>query len=313
MLEKIRRLPAGTFLVPMIFSMIVYTIWPNLFMVGGMTQSLFSGEGVGFLAAVMTFFSGTLIDLKQIGKLLKRQGVLFISKVLFSTTLSLLYMTLFGQEGILGISSLAFVTAITSVNTAIYLLTAQQYGDELDTGAYGLFGILSLPVLPTIIYSFVFSASDGGIDWMPVLSILIPFGIGLVLGNLDRNFSKLFSPGIAALLPILGWNLGQGINLVEAVQAGVPGLFLTGFFVVASYFLVFLDSKVLKNDGLFGMSLITVAGLSTSVPAILAGTFQELQPYVASATAQVLLVCVTTSILAPVFIAKRHVRVNSGV
>lgn len=81
MLAIIKRLPAGTFLVPMILSMITYTLAPDLFMVGGMTQALFSGEGVGFLAAVMTFFSGTMLDVKQIGRLFKRQGGCFCQKL----------------------------------------------------------------------------------------------------------------------------------------------------------------------------------------------------------------------------------------
>lgn len=307
MLEKIKKLPAGTFLVPMILSMIVYTIWPDLFMIGGMTQSLFSGEGVGFLAAVMTFFSGTLIDVKKLGSLMKRQGILFLAKVVLGMGLSWIYLALFGHEGIFGISTLAFVTTMTSVNTAIYLLTAQEYGTALDTGAYGMFGIFALPVLPAIFYSFVSSAATGaGIDWTPVLSILIPLAIGMVLGNIDYNFSKLFTPGISALLPILGWNLGQGINLVEAVRAGVPGLLLTFFFVLTSLTLYWLDGKVLKNDGLFGLSLITVAGLSTSTPAILAASFPALVPYAASATSQILLACVITSVSAPIIISKRY-------
>ncbi|GAA0370890.1 hypothetical protein GCM10008932_22890 [Alkalibacterium iburiense] len=33
MLEKINKIPAGTFLVPLVLSMVVYTIWPNLFIV----------------------------------------------------------------------------------------------------------------------------------------------------------------------------------------------------------------------------------------------------------------------------------------
>lgn len=228
-----------------------------------------------------------------------------MSKVALSLMLSLAYIALFGQEGILGISALAFVSAVTSVNTAIYLLTAQAYGDEGDTGAYGLFGILSLPVLPLVVYSFVYSSSEG-VDWMPVISILIPFFLGMLFGKLDPEFRKLFSPGIAALLPILGWNLGQGINLVEAVRAGIPGLVLTAFFIIVSFAFVVLDNKVLKNDGLFGLSMITVAGLSTSAPAILAGTYPELAPYVSSATAQVLLACVITSVGAPIVISRWH-------
>lgn len=55
MVKKLQKLPAGLFLVPMIISMIIYTIAPNLMMTGGMVQSLFSGEGVGFIVAHLRF------------------------------------------------------------------------------------------------------------------------------------------------------------------------------------------------------------------------------------------------------------------
>ena len=306
MLNAIKKIPAGTFLVPLILSMVTYTIWPELFLIGGMTQSLFSGQELGFLTALVTFLSGTLIDLKQLGKLIKRQGVLFLAKAVISLALSWLYFTLFGAAGIFGISSVAFVSTITSVNAAIYLLTAQDYGGtEVDAGAFGLFGILSLPVIPTLFYSFIYT-TNAGIDWMPILSILIPLFVGLVLGNLDVNIRKMFSPVISALLPILGWNLGQGLNLIEALKAGIPGLILTVIFVILSSYNYVLDKKVLKTNGFYGLSLITVAGLSTSSPAVLATSFPILRPYVSAATSQILLVSIFTTVIVPIFISSLY-------
>lgn len=308
MLEKIKKVPAGTFLIPMILSMVVYTLFPDLFQFGGMTQILFGGSGVGLLAAIMTFLSGTLIDVSKIGALLKRQGVLFLSKIVISLLLSWGFVHLFGQDGVFGISALAFVSAITSVNSAIYLLTAQEYGGtEEDAGAYGLFGILSLPVLPTLFYSILFSSNEG-VNWMPVISILIPLFLGILLGNIDPAFRGLFGPGISALLPLLGWNLGWGINLVGALQAGIPGLILTAIFFILTSSMILIDQKVLGNDGLYGMTLVTVAGISTSSPGIMARIFPSLHIYVADATSQVLLACVITSIVMPIFIAKRYER-----
>ena len=303
MLEKINKIPAGTFLVPLVLSMIVYTIWPNLFMIGGMTQAMFSGQGVNVLAAILTFLSGTVIDIKQTGRLIKRQGVLFIAKVLISMLLSYLFIQFFGQSGVLGISAVAFVSVITSTNPAIYLLTAQQYGNETDTGAFGFFGLLSLPIVPTIVYSLVMSGG-GGIDWMPVISIFIPLLIGIVLGAIDRGFSKLFSPGIAALLPIMGWNLGQGINILDALRSGVSGLIVTVIFIVFMLSLVLIDTLVLKNDGLLAISLVTVAGVSSLTPSILARIYPELVQYVATSTSQILMAVVITSVSAPIVVSK---------
>lgn len=40
MLNAIKKVPAGTFLVPMLISAILYTFWPNLFQVGGLTEHI---------------------------------------------------------------------------------------------------------------------------------------------------------------------------------------------------------------------------------------------------------------------------------
>jgi len=65
------------------------------------------------------------------------------------------------------------------------------------------------------------SAAGAELDWMPVLSSLIPIAVGMLLGNLDKKFATLFAPGVSVLLPILGWNIGQGINLLEVAKAGI--------------------------------------------------------------------------------------------
>lgn len=45
MLNAIKKVPAGTFLVPMLTSAFIYTFWPNLFQVGGLTEHIFGGQG----------------------------------------------------------------------------------------------------------------------------------------------------------------------------------------------------------------------------------------------------------------------------
>lgn len=114
MVKALRKLPAGLFLVPMILSMIVHTIAPDLMMTGGMVQSLFSGEGVGFIVAALTFYSGTNLNIKRLVRVLKRHGVILITKAVISIVLSFLYIRFFGQEGLFGISAMAFVIAISS-------------------------------------------------------------------------------------------------------------------------------------------------------------------------------------------------------
>ena len=148
MVKKLQKLPAGLFLVPMILSMIIYTIAPDLMMTGGMVQSLFLGEGVGFIVAALTLYSGTKLNLKRLVRILKRHGLILVAKGIVSVIISLLYIQFFGQEGVLGVSALAFVVAISSTYPAVYISTVDVYGNEDDPAAYGLTGLFSIPLFP---------------------------------------------------------------------------------------------------------------------------------------------------------------------
>ncbi|HLR91844.1 MAG TPA: 2-keto-3-deoxygluconate permease, partial [Atopostipes sp.] len=89
MLEWIKKIPAGTFLVPMLVSAFLYTFWPNLFQIGGLTEHIFGGAGTNALIGAICFCSGTGIDLRKIGYALKRQGILLVVKFVIGVAASL--------------------------------------------------------------------------------------------------------------------------------------------------------------------------------------------------------------------------------
>ncbi|TLQ49011.1 hypothetical protein FEZ33_02975 [Ruoffia tabacinasalis] len=45
---------------------------------------------------------------------------------------------------------------------------------------------------------------------MLLVSTLIPVILGIILGHIVQGFRKIFGTGVAALLLLLGWNIGQG-------------------------------------------------------------------------------------------------------
>ena len=302
MLHTIKRIPAGTFLVPMLTSALIYTFWPNLFQIGGLTEHIFGGAGTNGIIGAICFCSGTGIDLKKIGYALKRQGVLLVAKFVISGGISLLYISLFGQAGILGISALAFTIAICSINPAVYLSLMQQYGNEQDTAVYGITGLFSIAAVPMIVYGI---ASGGGMDWTPVISTLIPMAAGVVFGNLDAEFKGFFMPALPALTFLMGWNLGYGLNLIDSLQAGGGGIILAILFYILNVPMFLIDKFTLKNDGTVGATFMTVAGLSVSTAALVGAIYPEtLSEYVSAAASQVLLVVVVTSVITPFIVAK---------
>lgn len=302
MLDTIKRIPAGTFLVPMLTSALLYTLWPNLFQIGGLTEHIFGGAGTNGLIGAICFASGTGIDLKKIGYALKRQGVLMLTKFIVGVGLSLLYIQLFGQSGILGVSALAFTIVVCSINPAVYLSLMQQYGNKQDTAVYGITGLFSIAAVPMIVYGI---ASGGGMDWMPVISTLVPMIAGVVFGNLDPKFADFFMPALPGLTFLMGWNLGYGLNLIEAFQAGAGGIVVTIMFYIISIVYVLIDRSLLKNDGTVGATFLTVAGLSVSTAGILGSIYPDvLGPYVTAAASQTLLAVVLTSVITPFIVAK---------
>ena len=90
MVKFMKRIPAGTLLVPMIVSAILHTFWPNLFLIGGVTEEFLGGGGTNFIIGMLSFASGLGIDLSSIKSLLKRHGVIMLVKIVVAVVLSVL-------------------------------------------------------------------------------------------------------------------------------------------------------------------------------------------------------------------------------
>lgn len=310
MLKLINKIPAGMFVVPMVISMVINTFWPDLFNIGGMTQSLFSGDGVGFIVAFLTFASGVSIKFKDLPTLFKRHGVLFLLKLAITMGLSILYMRAFGQEGIFGISALGFTLVMTSINPSVYLSIVDEYGDELDPAAFGIAGIFTLPLIPQLIYSFGYTqgGTGGGLDFTPIISTLIPLVVGMILGNLEPGFRSIFGPGLGAIIPVLGWGIGQSANIIEAFRSGLAGVIVTLFFIVVYSSLFFIDRYLLKNNGITGLAFIVVAGTSAAAGPAITAVYPELLPYLGNSVALVVFAFIITAIATPFVTGWYHSR-----
>lgn len=304
-MKFMNRIPAGNFIVPLVISMVLYTFFPNLLRIGTITESFLSADGSSFVIGMLCFSSGTTIKLNDLKDLIKFQGSLILVKMILSLVLAFGFLFMFGLEGIWGISGLAFVATIISINPAVYVALLTAFGRERDAGIYPFSGIIALPILPLIVMSVFASGGLAGVNWMPVISVFVPLILGMILGNIDSSFSDIFAKCLPALLMLLGWTLGQGMNFIEAIKSGVPGILMTAFFLVVTLPIIFMfEKRVLKGEGYSSIALTTIAGVSTSTPAAVAVALPELQPYVTSATAIILTGAVITSIVAPFLSAK---------
>lgn len=299
MLKFMRKIPGGMLLIPMLISALVNTLAPGFFAnFGGLTETFLTAKGTNYIVALVCFCSATLLDVRSLGKVLKKQGTMLILKVLICLALATLFVKTIGLPGFMGISAIAFTVAICSINPSLYLALVTEYGSENDKGAFGLTGLLCVPAFPI----FVFSISQGGgIDWIPIISTLIPIFFGLIVGNLDKDLGKMFGGLLGPLTPFMGWSFGAGINLFEAIQAGPQGIIVTAIFYIAMLpAILFFETKVLKENGISTFGMSSIAGMSVSVPSIMAFNNPDLVPFAASATAQIAFGVVLTSIITPI-------------
>lgn len=302
MYNFMRKFPGGLLLVPMLLSAIFYTFSPELFRIGGMTQAMFTTDGLNYVIGLTCFCSGAGLNVHRIGKVLKKQGVLLLTKIIICVIASIIFIQLFGQAGIWGISAVAFIAAICSTNPSLYLALEDEMGTPDDVSAFGLVGLLCVPAYPMLIFGL---SQETAIDWMPIISTLVPILLGMLVGNLDENMAKFLAPGVSVLTPFMGWSFGASINLIEAVQSGLQGVIITiMFYVLMVPILLVVETKFVKTDGISSLAISSIAGMSVSVPFIISQTNPAIEPFVASATAQIAFGVVLSSIITP-FLAKK--------
>ena len=152
----------------------------------------------------------------------------------------------------------------------------------------------------------VYSVSKASnVDWMPVISVLIPILAGIIIGNLDNDLDKFFSAAVPNLTTFMGWAFGAGINLILSFKAGFEGIILTVIFYVISFPLIWLfATKVLKGDGITTFGITSIAGLSVSVPTIISAADPSIAEIASVAVAQIAFGVVLTSIITPILTEK---------
>lgn len=148
MLKLMKKFPGGTLLIPMLNSSIFGTFFPKLFLIGGPTEALLSGQGLNFILGTIVMLSGCSLNLSSIVQVFKRYGIILSARLLFNTIAGILFVKLFGLEGVLGLSAIAFIVAITSMNPSLFLALSQDYGDEVDQNAFGLLAAVSTRLSP---------------------------------------------------------------------------------------------------------------------------------------------------------------------
>ena len=264
-LKTVQKVPGGMMVVPLLLGVILNTVCPSLLQAGGYVTALWSSSGANTAIAIFLFCVGSQIQLRQGGEILKRGFVLLIAKFLAGAVLGWVIGAVFGTAGVLGLSTLAIISAVTNSNGGLFMSLAGTFGDDTDIAAQAILNINDGPFLTLV------AVGASGMADIPLQSIvcaIAPILVGQILGNL--------------------------------VTGGLSGILLGVICVAWSGLVCILADKfILKRPGYAGAALSSAAGNCVATPAAVAVAAPAFEPYVESATAQCAAAVIVTVLLVP--------------
>ena len=297
-MKFLRKIPAGMMIVPMLLGAFINTFFPQITGIGSFTTAIFTSAGANTAIGIQLFCLGTTLQFREMGGVIKRGGILLISKFAIGAAIGIGVGKLFGPAGLLGLSALAIISAVTNSNGSVYLALMNSYGDKLDQAAMPLLAINDGPMLTMMAMGL------SGLADIPIIALIAAIGpilVGMVLGNLDKELSDYLAPAGTLLLPFIGFCLGSGMNLTNIVKGGVQGILL-GLItcLIGGGFIVLCDRFVGRRPGYAGWAVATTAGNAVAGNAVIAATDPSWAAYADIATSQVAASAILTAILVPI-------------
>jgi len=294
----ILRVPGGMMVVPLFIGMVINTFFPNLLKIGGFTQAL-TGVGYPTILGMYLFTVGTKIAVGTASKILLRGFGIMVAKVGTATALALAVAHLLGG-GVIGLSTLAVMVAMSDTNGGMFLALMGVMGDKDDAGTYVIQSIETGPFLTMLIFV---GTGLAVIPWLTMLSVIAPILAGSVLGNLDRDMKNFFASHEPIIVPFMAFTLGQTINLKSVATAGIAGVVLGVVVVIVTGPVCILADKLFGGSGIAGAAASSTAGNSAAVPQAVALADTSYAPVAAAATVQVAASVIVTAILTPLLTA----------
>lgn len=296
-LKFLRKVPAGMMIVPLLIGSFMNTFFPAALKIGSFTTATFSSAGAATAMGIQLFCLGTTLQIADMPKVVKRGGILLISKFVIGAAIGIAVGKIFGFAGICGLTTLAIISAVTNSNGSVYLALMKTYGDTTDCAAMALLALNDGPLLTLIALG---ASGLANVPLMALVATVVPIIVGMIIGNIDKGMRDFMAPAGDILIPFVGFTLGAGINLSNVLKGGVPGIVLGLISVfVGGAFIVFCDRMIGRRPGYAGWAVATTAGNAVAVPAAVGIIDPAWAPYVGEATTQVAAAVVVTAILAP--------------
>lgn len=281
--------------------------------IGGFTQFLFK-DGAMPLIALFLFCCGSQMNLRVGGLAMKKGILLTASKYFTGLIVGVLWGKLSGDmmNGFLGLSTMAIIAAMTNGNGGMYAALTGQYGNRSDVGAVAVLSLNDGPFFTLMALGML----GANFPIIAFIAVLLPIGIGMLLGNLDPDIRSFLKPGESLPIPFFAFALGAGMNfanflnpkvVVAGVTLGVMTVVLTGLTGILTFWVFREKSQIAP------VAEASTAGNAVGTPAAIAAAASvaagagmmspaEALAYknlVEIATLQVSLSTLTTAILCP--------------
>lgn len=291
LLNKMKNLPGGLVIIPLVIAVLLATFVPQVFQIGGYVTALFY-EGNSCMMGFFLIVCGSMINVKQVGMPLYKGAIMTGVKFALGVAVGVLVGTICGPEGFLGIAPFVLIATITNSNGSLYISLSSQFGNATDTGAIS---ILSLNDGPFFTLIALGATGLANIPVKSLIAVLIPLLIGFIWGNLDKGFRdacKTAQPIVTFFMTI---SIGAKTDVRTILTAGVSGIIL-GLISAATAVLFFFIINLLlpkKERNAMGAAIGTTALNSAMTPAAVAEADPSMAQYTSMATAQ----CATASII----------------
>lgn len=296
------KIPGGLMLIPLVIGSIVGTFGTGFLELGSFTTALFHNSALP-LIALLIFATGTQVTLKTSGPVLATTGVVLVAKSIIPASLVIALGWFVGVDGIFGLSILGLMAMIDNSNGGLWLAFTGRYGDKRDRGAYIASALNDGPF-----FSMLFLGASGlaNISFWALLGAVIPFVLGMMVGNLNPHWREVVKPTAAIVIPFFAFALGTGIDLGAVVKGGATGIVAALILTPFTGFLVYLGYRYVLRRGYrsgLGFAAGTTAGNAIATPAIIGAVDPQFAQYVGTATAQVAAAVLVSAILAPLLAA----------
>lgn len=301
LLNKMKKMPGGLVLIPLIIAVVIATVCPGVLQIGGYVTALFY-DGNACMMGFFLIVCGSSINVRQVGLPLYKGVVMTATKFVLGVVLGLIVGNICGPDGFLGLTPFVIIAAITNSNSSLYISLSSQFGNASDTGAVSILCLNDGPFFTLVALG---ATGLANIPFMTLVATLVPLLIGFIWGNLDEGFKKTCAASQPIVTFFMTISIGAKSSVQTLVSAGLSGILL-GLISAATAFLFYFVVNIAlpkKERNAMGAAIGTTALNSAQTPAAVGEADPTMQPYVDMATAQCATASVVTLFLCPFIVA----------